>query len=33
MFDHDKGFRVYGNEIIVTPVVGQKYALPPFRRS
>ena len=31
--DHDKGFRVYGNEIIVTPVVGQKYALPPFRRS
>ena len=31
--DHDRGFKVYGNEIILTPVVGQKYALPPFRRS
>lgn len=30
---HDMGFKVYGNEIILTPVVGQKYALPPFRRS
>ena len=31
--DYDLIFYVYGEEIVITPIIGAKYPLPPFKRS